>query len=258
MSTFARIESNFVAELCVADAAEWCEQELGGAWVKATDDARIGSRYWNEQFFPPSPYPSWRFSSALPGWEAPVPLPDRPEVCHWSEADQTWIVAPESHRMYALWLHEPIQIYGALYRACSADEEFMPVPTFDDGQKLVKVFPQVSNQNYQGVLRHRKLVCIAGKLLLTYTYVDDEIKKLSDELIASHPFLSTYTYDELVQNLIEWEWTGVALGNTEWQTDIATICLDALGVTEKQRSEVLAARKGPIAQYLVAASESEQ
>lgn len=250
MNTFAKIKNNLVNEICVAESVEWCEQTLGGVWIATQDDTRVGSYYELGQFFSPTPYPSWHFNYNLPGWEAPVPVPDRPEACVWDEEAGVWIVAPESHRMYALWRYEPVSEDGALYRACSTDETFMPVPTQSDGAKLMEMFPQTENQKYPGVLGHKTLVRIPGELVLTYTYVNDDVKVLSDQLIASHPYATTYTYDELVRNLVEWEWTGAALGNVEWQTGLAGTCLDALGVTAEQRAEILAEQAGPISRFL--------
>jgi hypothetical protein len=153
--------------------------------------------------------------------------------------------------VYALWRYEPISDEGALYRACSTDDQFMPVPTADDGAKLKAMFPQTENQKYQGVFHHKVLVRIPNELMLTYTHVDDNVKVLSDQLIASHPHATTYTYDELVRSLVEWEWAGVALGNVEWQTNLAGVCLDARGVTREQRDVILAEQAGPIAQFLL-------
>ena len=251
MSTFAQIESNLVTEVCVAPSVEWCEQTLGGMWVAAEDGTHIGSYYAAKQFFVPPPYPSWYFDTDALSWVAPVPMPDRPEVCDWDETEQTWVVTPVTNRMYALWLHESIKSDGALYRACSTNDTFMPVPTQSDGEKLVAMFPQTENQRYSGVFRHKALACVDGNFIVTYTHVDDNVKVLSDELIASHPYTSTYTYDELVRNLVEWEWAGVALGNGEWQTSLAGMCLDALGVIRKQRNVILAEQAGPIARFLL-------
>ena len=251
MSTFAKIESSLVTQIILADSVEWCEQALGGVWVAAEDGTPIGSYCFAGQLFEPSPYPSWHFDTDAFAWVAPVPMPNRLEICDWDEDSQVWVVTPVSNRMYALWLHESIQPDGALYRACSTDAQFMPVPTQSDGEKLVAMFPQTENQRYSGVFRHKALACVNGTFIVTYTHVDDNVKVLSDQLIVSHPYTSTYTYDDLVRNLVEWEWTGTALGNAEWQTNIAGMCLDALGVTAEQRAMILAEQAGPISQFLI-------
>jgi hypothetical protein len=58
MSYFAELDSQQVVKrVIVADSKVWCEQNLGGVWVKASDDlnAAIGYTYDEEQnkFIPP-------------------------------------------------------------------------------------------------------------------------------------------------------------------------------------------------------------
>ncbi len=48
MSYFAELDDNkIVKRVIVVDSKEWCEQNLGGVWVKAHDplDAAIGYTY---------------------------------------------------------------------------------------------------------------------------------------------------------------------------------------------------------------------
>jgi hypothetical protein len=58
MSYFAELDYNqTVLRVIVADSKEWCEQYLGGTWVKAHEplDAAIGYEYdsENDEFIPP-------------------------------------------------------------------------------------------------------------------------------------------------------------------------------------------------------------
>ena len=51
MSYFAELDDkNIVKQIIVADSKEWCEQWLGGMWVKAHEplDAGIGYEYNKE------------------------------------------------------------------------------------------------------------------------------------------------------------------------------------------------------------------
>ena len=58
MSYFAELNDNkIVKRVIVADSKEWCEQYLGGIWVKAHDplDAATGYEYdqKKDEFIPP-------------------------------------------------------------------------------------------------------------------------------------------------------------------------------------------------------------
>jgi hypothetical protein len=58
MAYFAELNNeNIVTRVLVADSKEWCEQYLGGTWVKAHDplDAATGYEYNHEEdkFIPP-------------------------------------------------------------------------------------------------------------------------------------------------------------------------------------------------------------
>jgi hypothetical protein len=55
---FAQLDNNnIVKKVIVADSKQWCEQNLGGIWVKANDplDAATGYEYNQEEnkFIPP-------------------------------------------------------------------------------------------------------------------------------------------------------------------------------------------------------------
>jgi hypothetical protein len=49
--------------------------------------AYLDGSWDGKQFIPPSPFPSWVWSTDK--WEAPVPKPDN-ENCFWNELTQEW------------------------------------------------------------------------------------------------------------------------------------------------------------------------
>lgn len=100
MVHFAEIDSsNRVIRVVVCDSREWCENNLGGTWVRTYYNtagkiyAGIGFTYHSEDenFSPPQPYPSWILNTETYKWEAPV---ERPEGNYrWDEDTTSWVLA---------------------------------------------------------------------------------------------------------------------------------------------------------------------
>jgi hypothetical protein len=97
---FAEINpsTNEVLRVIVCDSKAWCEQNLGGTWVRTyystpgKNYAGQGYIYYSEKenFSTPQPYPSWTLDDNLK-WQAPVPYPtDTNEPHTWDEATQSW------------------------------------------------------------------------------------------------------------------------------------------------------------------------
>jgi hypothetical protein len=125
MAHYAKVISNMVIEVNVADK-EWINaQPDKWAWVEtsynvrggiyydnatglpvenqaeaiAAQDGRqrknyagIGYRYNKERdaFIPPTPYPSWKLNEDTCLWEAPIPYPSDNKQYIWNEAEQEW------------------------------------------------------------------------------------------------------------------------------------------------------------------------
>jgi hypothetical protein len=99
MPHFAEIDTqtNEVLRVLVAASKLWCENHLGGTWVRthySTDGknyAGVGYVYHPEQenFSPPQPYPSWTLDEEC-RWHPPVARPDDENEYAWDEDTQTW------------------------------------------------------------------------------------------------------------------------------------------------------------------------
>jgi hypothetical protein len=101
---FAELDANnVVIRVIVADSKEWCEENLGGTWVRTyynTDGrqyAGIGYTYHPDldNFSSPQPYPSWTLNMSTMIWEPPVPYPtmeDGDESSFvWDEEQLAWV-----------------------------------------------------------------------------------------------------------------------------------------------------------------------
>jgi hypothetical protein len=93
---FAKLnESNIVETIIVADSKEWCEQNLGGMWVRAHEPLDAGINYtYNESkdvFIPPKPYESWILDEENNIWNSPVPCPQDDKLYTWNEDTISWV-----------------------------------------------------------------------------------------------------------------------------------------------------------------------
>lgn len=110
MVHYAEIDdNNIVLRVIVCDTREWCEQNLGGRWVRTYYNtpghtfAGIGFIYYPDldNFSPPKPYPSWILDTNTMQWNAPVPYPTDPidpnSYYVWNEELQQWdlVVIPQ-------------------------------------------------------------------------------------------------------------------------------------------------------------------
>jgi hypothetical protein len=98
---FAEVdENNVVLQVIVSDSKEWCEQNLGGLWVRTyygtngKTYAGIGYNYDRntDNFISPQPYSSWILDNSL-FWVAPIPYPTPSNENHvytWNEATLSW------------------------------------------------------------------------------------------------------------------------------------------------------------------------
>lgn len=98
MPTFARLNNqNTVCQVIKADSLEWCEENLGGRWVRnyrnveGKNYAGIGYLYHEDldNFSEPQPYESWTMDDKLM-WQPPVPLPDLDNYYVWDEVNKKW------------------------------------------------------------------------------------------------------------------------------------------------------------------------
>jgi hypothetical protein len=103
---FAEIDAdNIVLRVIVCDTKEWCEENLGGTWVR-TFYSTPGKNYAGtsytyyptlENFSAPQPYPSWTLDEALI-WKPPIPIPsdesDQRTFYTWNEGTLSWDPVP--------------------------------------------------------------------------------------------------------------------------------------------------------------------
>jgi hypothetical protein len=108
MAHFAEInDDNIVVRVIVADDKEWCENNLGGAWVQTSYNtcagehtqggvplhknyAGIGMIFDGTGFHSPQPYSSWTLNNDTYLWEAPTPRPEGLNW-NWNEENQEWV-----------------------------------------------------------------------------------------------------------------------------------------------------------------------
>ena len=107
MAHFAEIgEDNTVLRVIVADAKEWCENNLGGNWVQTSYNthgnqhpegrplhknyAGIGYHWDGVGFYAPQPFPSWTKNEDTYLWEAPVAYPNDGKRYTWNEDILNW------------------------------------------------------------------------------------------------------------------------------------------------------------------------
>lgn len=85
-----------------SDTKEWCEQNLGGTWVRTyyntqgKNYAGIGYTYHSDvdNFSEPRPYPSWTLDENL-HWQPPIAHPTDNKFYNWNEETQTWDEIPK-------------------------------------------------------------------------------------------------------------------------------------------------------------------
>lgn len=96
--------TNEVLRVIVCDSKEWCEQNLGGTWVRTyystpgKNYAGTGYTYHpdKENFASPQPFPSWTLDDQCI-WQPPTPYPGiqyddngNRIVYNWDEATLSW------------------------------------------------------------------------------------------------------------------------------------------------------------------------
>jgi hypothetical protein len=109
MAHFAEVVDGVVTRVLVADSADWCEANLGGAWVQTSYNtiggvnireggealhknfAGIGYTWDGIGFAAPQPYASWIMNEDTYLWEAPTPMPTDGKPYAWNEADLEWV-----------------------------------------------------------------------------------------------------------------------------------------------------------------------
>jgi len=108
MVHYAEIDptTNEVLRVIVCDSKEWCENNLGGTWVRtyyATEGknyAGIGYTYHpdKDNFSAPQPFPSWSLDDQCM-WQPPTPYPENQldengnQIIYiWDEASLKWII----------------------------------------------------------------------------------------------------------------------------------------------------------------------
>jgi len=99
MPHFAEIDpqTNEVIKVSLAESKLWCENRLGGTWVRTYKNTP-GKKYAGkgyiyhpdkDNFSRPQPYPSWTLDDNLQ-WYPPVARPDDKNRYEWDEDTQTW------------------------------------------------------------------------------------------------------------------------------------------------------------------------
>jgi hypothetical protein len=113
MAHFAEVVDGVVERVIVADSKEWCQANLGGAWVQTSYNtyggvhtqggtplhknyAGIGYTFDGTGFAAPQPYASWTLNSSTYLWEAPTAYPTNGKAYSWNEADLEWVEIPVS------------------------------------------------------------------------------------------------------------------------------------------------------------------
>lgn len=131
MAHYAELDSNNIVirvivvsdanEPTEADGIKFCEDLLGGRWVKTSYNTRGGVHYSNktlepsgqphfrynyggpgfrydaerDAFIPPSPYPSWILDEQTCTWKSPIDPPEAQEVPYtWNEDTRSWETVP--------------------------------------------------------------------------------------------------------------------------------------------------------------------
>ncbi len=111
MAHFAKIESNIVTQVIVADTQEWCESNLGGEWVQTSYNtqggvhtkggtalrknyAGIGYTYdgTRDAFIAPQIFASWNLNEETCLWESPIPYPEDGNRYVWNEEKVAWVL----------------------------------------------------------------------------------------------------------------------------------------------------------------------
>jgi len=99
MPHFAEIDpqTNEVIKVSLANSKLWCENRMGGTWVRTYKNTP-GKKYAGkgyiyhpdkENFSPPQPYPSWTLDEEC-RWHPPVARPDDENRYEWDEDTQAW------------------------------------------------------------------------------------------------------------------------------------------------------------------------
>ena len=97
MAHFAKIESNIVTEVIVAEQAH--VDTLSGTWVKTSYNESIRKNYAGigytydtvkDAFIAPKPHASWTLNNTTCKWESPVAFPTDGKVYKWDESTTNW------------------------------------------------------------------------------------------------------------------------------------------------------------------------
>ena len=97
MAHFAKIESNIVTEVIVAEQAHI--DTLSGTWVQTSYNASIRKNYagigytydsTKDAFIAPKPYASWTLNNTTCKWEPPVTFPTDGKIYEWDEDTTNW------------------------------------------------------------------------------------------------------------------------------------------------------------------------
>ena len=107
MAHFAKVADGIVEQVIVADAAQWCEANLGGTWIQTSYNtignthslggiplhknyAGIGYSWDGTGFAAPQPFESWTLDTDTYLWQAPVAMPTDGKMYNWDEATTSW------------------------------------------------------------------------------------------------------------------------------------------------------------------------
>lgn len=97
MAHFAKIESNIVTEVIVAEQAH--VNTLSGTWVQTSYNGSVRKNYAGigytydsskDAFIAPKPYASWTLNNTTCKWEAPVAFPTDGKIYEWDEDTTNW------------------------------------------------------------------------------------------------------------------------------------------------------------------------
>lgn len=262
--TCAEILDEVAVRVLLAESTKWCVDFLGGIWVEVPEEELgwviAGTRFINSHFVKSSHLnKGWVFDRVLDEWVPPVPMPEPPELCTWNNETESWDVYTPRQRMYHIWPSVPKDPTAHTVNACGNSEDFM----IDLPPEILQVVIDVNTNigDLVAVLRHVVFHHEPGQFFLAFTAHDMEPFESAygveawaakqEDVKATHPYVSLWSREELERNLAEWEWTGAALSNTEWQTELSSKCLDILGVSPMKRAEYLTQQSGPVAQFLI-------
>jgi hypothetical protein len=116
MAHFAELDSNNIVKQVIvvrnedtstSEGAEvesigiaFCQNLLGGTWIKTSYNASIRKNYASigytydssrDAFIPPKPFASWVLNETTCRWDAPTPMPTDGKLYSWNEEQLAWV-----------------------------------------------------------------------------------------------------------------------------------------------------------------------